>query len=525
MCRGRVFAGSNFCLTHRDFFAIIRENAALHVRGGFFVAIWTGGMKKPYLLCINPWIFDFAAYDHWSKPLGLLYVAAYLRQKGAGVGLIDCLDKHHPELLKLQGRSKPKQHRYGHGPFHRETLPNPAPFQFMPRRYARYGWPEHLFVTELKKHPTPDAILVTSGMTYWYPGPQRVIQICREHFPGTPILLGGIYASLTPEHARNVLQPDYLISGPGEIAAANLLGDLLDFPALQQDPPQHIDDFPYPAFDLYRKISYLATMASRGCPFRCTFCATYKIDENFSQRRPERVTEEILRQTRRFGVHDVAFYDDALLMQPEKHIKPMLREIIASKRDLRFHTPNGLHARYIDEELAELMYRSGFKTIRLSLESTAKERRRDIHNKITPGEMTRAVHNLVQAGFRARDLETYIIMGLPGQASDEVIETILYANNLGVRVRLAAFSPIPGTVDYQRAIEQGLFPENADPLLTNNTIIPLFRTREAYYRFQTIRKFAAMLNEGVEKEITLFKPAEFRTALFSALDRVRSWDA
>lgn len=123
------------------------------------------------------------------------------------------------------------------------------------------------------------------------------------------------------------------------------------------------------------------------------------MDSAFTQRRPEAVVAEILSQTERFSVQDVAFYDDALLMQPERRIKPILREIIASQRPLRFHTPNGLHARYIDEELADLMYRSGFKTIRLSLESVAKERLRDIHNKITPGEMTRAVQYLVKAGY------------------------------------------------------------------------------------------------------------------------------
>jgi radical SAM superfamily enzyme YgiQ (UPF0313 family) len=170
------------------------------------------------------------------------------------------------------------------------------------------------------------------------------------------------------------------------------------------------------------------------------------------------------------------------------------------------------------------MYETNFKTIRLSLESVAKERRRDIHNKITPGEMTRAVNNLVEAGFQARDIETYIIMGLPGQPLEEVIETILYANNLGIQVRLASFSPIPGTKDYQRAIENGLLPENPDPLITNKTVIPLFRTREAYERYRTISQFANMLNEGVKRGVTFFQPAEFRRALFKALDRVQGWD-
>lgn len=478
-------------------------------------------MKPLRVLCINPWIYDFSAYDYFSKPLGLLYVAAYLKQRGVECELIDCLDKFHPEVLRRQGRTQPKMRKYGIGPFYREVVPTPEILHFIPRHYARYGMPEEVFRQELQRRPRPDAILLTSGMTYWYPGPRRVAEICREVFPDVPLILGGIYATLMPDHARQVVQPDYLITGPGEVQAAELLAELFHRPELAADPPTDIDDFPHPAFELYSRLSYLIVMASRGCPFRCTFCATYKIDANFSQRRPDRVVEEILTQTRRFRVRDVAFYDDALLMQPEKRIKPILREILRSKRPLRFHTPNGLHARFIDQELAELMYRCNFKTIRLSLESVAKERRRDIHNKITPGEMTRAVQHLVKAGYQAKDIETYIIMALPNQPLEEVVETILYAHALGVQVRLASFSPIPGTVDYQRAIENGFLPENPDPLLTNKTVIPIYRTREAYERFHRISQLANMLNEGVKRGIGLFQPGELRQALFRALDHLR----
>ena len=43
----------------------------------------------PHILCVNPWIHDFAAYDFWSKPLGLLTLAARLRQYGCKVSYVD----------------------------------------------------------------------------------------------------------------------------------------------------------------------------------------------------------------------------------------------------------------------------------------------------------------------------------------------------------------------------------------------------------------------------------------------------
>ncbi|NIV71662.1 MAG: hypothetical protein GWN16_03430 [Calditrichae bacterium] len=104
------------------------------------------------------------------------------------------------------------------------------------------------------------------------------------------------------------------------------------------------------------------------------------------------------------------------------------------------------------------------------------------------------------------------------------METILYANSLGVQVRLASFSPIPGTKDYDRAIENGYLPEHPDPLITNKTVIPIYRTREAYERFRTLSQFANMLNEGVRRGMSLFQPADFRQALFKAMDRLRDVD-
>ncbi len=480
-------------------------------------------MKPLHVLCINPWIYDFAAYDFWSKPLGLLYVAGYLQSRGVEVSLIDCLDKYHPGLLKRQGRQTAKISRYGIGPFHKEVVDTPDCISFMPRKFARYGLPEDLFIKDLHSSEKPDAIFVTTAMTYWYPGPQRVIELCRQELPDVPIIIGGIYATLMPDHVKSALKPDHLLTGPGEVQAAELLAEIFDRPELSGNHPQHIDDFPYPLFELYEQLGYLVVMSSRGCPFRCTFCATYKIDSAFSQRQPDAVVKEILDQTRKFQVRDVAFYDDALLMQPEKRIKPILREIRDSQRPLRFHTPNGLHARYIDEELAKLMYDCNFKTVRLSLESVAKERRRDIHNKITPGEMTRAVKHLTNAGFQASDLETYIIMGLPGQPVDEVLETILYANSLGIRVRLASFSPIPGTKDYERAIERGDLPAGADPLLTNKTVIPLERTSDAYQRYHAVSQFSHMLNEGARRGVNFFRPGEFKDNFFKALARTAEW--
>ena len=135
-------------------------------------------MKKKFnLLLINPWIYDFTAYDFWSKPLGLLYVASILRGQGYEISYIDCMDRYNQEVLKLQNREFPKKDEFGRGSFYKELIKRPAILRDIHRRYSRYGITEEIFLNRLKKLPPPQAVLITSIMTYWYPGVFREVSM------------------------------------------------------------------------------------------------------------------------------------------------------------------------------------------------------------------------------------------------------------------------------------------------------------------------------------------------------------
>ena len=153
----------------------------------------------PHILLINPWIDDFAAYDHWARPLGLFYIAAALRESGFNVSYVDCLDRFHPKMPK----SDPSV-RGGRGPYLKRAIKPPAGLTHIPRRYSRYGIRREWMDSDLQKIEQPDLILVTSMMAYWYPGVKATIHTLRKTFPKVPIWLGGIYATLCPEHAQTV---------------------------------------------------------------------------------------------------------------------------------------------------------------------------------------------------------------------------------------------------------------------------------------------------------------------------------
>ena len=462
------------------------------------------------LLLINPWIYDFTAYDLWSKPLGLLYIASFLRKTGFDVSYIDCMDKY-------DFGWEPKVKQYGQGNFYRTEIDKPEILEHIPRKYCRYGIPEKTFRERLKKLPAPDAVLITSIMTYWYLGPKKVVELIREIYPGVPVILGGIYATLLPEHAERVVKPDYIITGPGEVKVLKLLSELFDLDFNKDNIPASIEDFPYPAFDLISHPDYMIIMTARGCPYDCSFCAQKKISMPFAQRSPDNVLQELKYHYQKYNVSDFAFYDDALFINKIKHIDIILEKVIESRMPIRFHSPNGLFAKYIDERLAELMFRANFKTIRLSFETSNEERRVDMNSKVSNDDMVQAVENLENAGYARSKIEAYTLMGLPGQELTEIIATMIFLNNLGVQIKLASFSPIPGTLDFERAVESGSIKEDIDPLLTNKTIFPLSDDKINYETFSKIRTFGQVLNFAAQKNLKPFYDTDIKTAINAVL--------
>ncbi len=440
------------------------------------------------------------------KPLGLLDIGAVLEENGFEVYLIDCLDRYHPEILKKIGRKLPrKDKKYGCGNFYKEEIDKPENLKNVIRKYSRYGLPPDIFIKEIKNLPEPDVILVTSMMTYWYPALYDIIKIVREIYKNIPIIVGGVYVTLAFEHAENYLKVNKIIKGEGENQVLPVISEILGKVKNNYKYYNSIDDYPFPSYHLLRNIRYLPVLTSRGCPFRCTFCASGIVSGKFRTRTPESVIDEIRFHRKKFNVLDFAFYDDALLINKEKHIIPILEGLLKNKIKIRFHTPNGLFPSMIDDGFANLMYRSGFKTVRLSLETVHPERLKDINFKVTVDDFERCIESLVKAGYKRKELESYILYGLTGQSVREVVETMVFAAKNGIKVRLAAFSPIPGTIEWERAITSGELSSDADLLITNKTLLPLRSKNFSFDVVNELKKFANIINYASDIEINMFR--------------------
>lgn len=413
----------------------------------------------PHILLINPWITDFASHNLWIKPLGLLRIAGLLRVNGFRITLIDCLDY------------SAKTSKYGDGKFLKTKIEKPLPLKSIPRNFSRYGIPEEILLKRFSMlEEKPDVIGITSGMTYWYPGVFKVIEIAKKVFSNVPIGLGGIYATLCSEHARRHSGADIVFEGSDEIEALKLISDLNSFEL--RTPNSELRTGLYPAFDLYSQLDYVCIATTRGCPLRCSYCASPFLAKGFFRRDPFEVADEIEYWTGKYGVNNIAFYDDALLIEPSRHIIPILKEIIKKDIHCNFHTPNGLHIKEMDEETASLLFRTGFKTIRLGFETANEAMQVDTGGKVDNQAFKDAIKYLKRAGYPAEEIGVYVMAGLPGQRVGEVEETIAFVKEAGVKPMLVEYSPIPHTPLFEKAKRMSQFDLENEPLYHNNSVLP-----------------------------------------------------
>jgi radical SAM superfamily enzyme YgiQ (UPF0313 family) len=395
-------------------------------------------MSALNILLVNPPIFDFTAYDFWLRPYGLFRVAAQLQ--------------HACRLSYFNFLISKRRDSWGRGRYNGCEIQKPESLSDIPRIFRRFGRPRMEF-REFLAAQSFDAVLIQTSMTYWYPGVQEVINDIRELQPSAKIVLGGIYATLCPAHARS-LGADLVIMG------ANLdpLWKLLSIEPETGTPYWPADETGVGILKI-----------SEGCPFRCTYCSAPLMWPEFT-RRPTSVCLNELRYQVSLGASNIAFYDDALLFQADHVLVPFLEAVIKSGLHVSFHTPNALNARFITPELARLMVRSGFAGFFLGLESSAPSWQQATGGKVHSDEFAIAVEDLKAAG--ARSITTYIIVGHPDADSRDVELSVRFAHECGTKVLLAEFSPIPGTIDGEKCQR---WADLKEPLSHNKTAFTLRR--------------------------------------------------
>ncbi len=306
----------------------------------------TEGFGKKALL-INPYIYDTQYWAEWSQPDGLLRIASLLKQKGYHTFLIDCLetDENRKVKKKVIGRRQVDD---------------------IELKIYHFGLSKHEFIKKVENYQNeygyPDEIYVTSIMTFWWESTRDVIDILRDVFPDrakTKILLGGIYPTLSPEHAEKNITADIIVK--------NEIFEASDLP---------LDLSLYPV----KKHKYAIIKGKRGCPYNCVYCAQRVLNngrngEIVRCREPKTIVDEIEFYLSEYDIKNFAFYEDSIFYKPKENLEKVLDEILKRNLKLNLYAPEGFEPRELSRhpEIIYKMKEAGWKKIHLGLESSVVE--------------------------------------------------------------------------------------------------------------------------------------------------------
>lgn len=426
------------------------------------------------ILVINPYVTDFKLYDEWMHPAGLYFLMDILEKNGHIVSYFNCLHSYSASPRK-----------YGTGSFNFSEISKPELYSNIKRKFKIYGKPVQEFRSFLQNIPQPDLICIGSMMTYWATGVVETIKIIRETNLSTLILVGGIAARLMPNFFNR--PSDNCISGNLSDPEISSLLEIKELPE-----PSLLAGFK--ALD--KPVNHGPVLLTLGCPMQCSYCASKILQPSFQYRSLELILKEIDFLVDRFGITDFAFYDDALLCNPQRVFIPFLEKIIERKYDIRFHTPNGMHLRFINEPLLDLMIKAGFTTFRFGYESSDLRYLQDISAKVNRDELEDKIKLLKRYCTDKQDVGVYIMGGLREQTPQQMLNEMDFVGAQGIKVKPVFISPVPGTSLYQYYLD--LFPALAtDPLWHNDsffiTCLPYWSTSDV----ENVRRRAKEINCSV----------------------------
>ena len=240
----------------------------------------------------------------------------------------------------------------------------------------------------------PDLIFVTSIFTYWSKHVIRAVLHYKNKYPHAKVIVGGIYASLMPQHCLTNTHCDEILMGP--------------IPEVEKCPP---------AYDLV-DVDYQIIHTSRGCIRKCGFCGTYIIEPVWDCK--SSIKEEIEENQKRQYEHNkkplkkIIFYDNNLLAN--EHIENILNDLIELKKEKKItyvESQSGFDGRILMEKpyLADKLKKAGFKNPKIAWD----------HSVNQAPKIKEQIDSLIDAGFTAKEISIFMIYNyeLPYEEMEE----------------------------------------------------------------------------------------------------------
>jgi anaerobic magnesium-protoporphyrin IX monomethyl ester cyclase len=353
----------------------------------------------------------------------------------------------------------------------------------------REGYPVTILDTNaLKLEPEEVAPLVSDAdvicLTAMTPTINNAIAIAhhlKKTCPDLTIILGGAHATLLPEETlATAPEIDVLVRGEGETTIIELLRALEDRKPLgniagisyRQDGevinnpvrPQNtdLDSLPFLGYHQLnlrhyqphpphgRAHPFAALITSRGCPYHCSYCSKPIFGSTFRAQSPQRVVDEVVHLISRFGVKEIAFYDDVFTLD-KKRAHAIADELI--KRRVRIPWACETRVNLVDGAILSHLKQAGCYSIAYGIESGSQEILDTLNKNVTLAQAAEAVSMTRKVGIQAIG---YFMIGTPGETPQTIAQTINFARKLKLDfAQFAITTPYPGTELYDLYLERG----------------------------------------------------------------------
>jgi len=367
-------------------------------------------------------------------------------------------------------------------------------------------------------------IIGFTAVTENFNNSRRLAKICKEVLPESIIVFGGPHPTFTVEETLADPDIDIVIKREGEITMYNLAKSIFDnqfnlekikglafkrhgeiVNNIDRDFIENLDILPFPvrnAMD-YRGVNiwekHPTIITSRGCPFRCVFCAAAAMSGGkYRLRSPDNIYEEMKLLKKKYPRGTINIADDTFTANV-KRLLIILEKIKSLNVSWTCESRVDVLSSERGKELAKEMADAGCFSLQFGIESGNQTVLNKIKKGITLEQIEKAIINV-----RKYDIEVMgsMMIGLPNETPEQTKKTIEFAAYLekeyDIVILIGITTPFPGTSLWNHADEFGI------EILTKdydfyNVSNPVMKT--TYYTPDELRNTHADAIESLSKFI------------------------
>ncbi|UCG78057.1 MAG: cobalamin-dependent protein [Nitrospirota bacterium] len=379
-------------------------------------------------LLINPSTSNNSYQYTKLPPLGLIYLAACLRQSGNDVRIVD-------------------------GQFSRNIM------QDIKHEIQTYA-PEVVGVSVLTPYANDAA---------------AILDTAKKMNNRITTIIGGVHATIFPDDLCSHESVDYVVRGEGEITFPELLSCIeegkdpstVDGIAYsrngdtvltkQREYIEPLDVLPMPAYDMLQVGRYessqlsvkpiISMITSRGCPYHCIYCdANIVMGRKFRAHSPERTVDEILYLKRHFGIREIIFKDSEFTLNKNR-VREICELILKKELDILWTCNSRVGS--VDPALLRIMKKAGCRVIQYGVESGDQAILERLKKNITIDEIRSSFNDTHRASIKT---VANLMVGNPGESRETVARTMDLVKEIKADyINVSYITPFPGTELYKMA--------------------------------------------------------------------------